>query len=361
VRLKLLFLLSALGLLLGLVSAYLYSRQDKPQAPVFNPAPNPYANGVYASGILESHQTHGANISIFPEVSGPVTRILVAEGDVVKAGAPLRTIDASVQTRTVESLEAQAAAAAALLAELKAAPRREPLEIAAAQLGLARATLKSATDSQDKLEQSFAADPQSISREALDSARNASKIAAAGLEVAQRQWALIKAGAWAFDIENQEKLVNSLGAAAAAARALLEKYTLHAPNDGVVMTLQAAVGTSVSPQGAYDLFTGSDLPLIVMGGSPNDLEVRAYVDEILISRLPASAKMIAKMTIQGTDISIPLSYERMQPYVSPKIELSDQRAERVDVRVLPIIFQFQTPPGMNLYQGQLVDVYIGTQ
>jgi len=50
-----------------------------------------------------------------------------------------------------------------------------------------------------------------------------------------------------------------------------------------------------------------------------------------------------------------------QPYVSPKIELSDQRQEQVDVRVLPIIFRFEKPPNVNLYQGQLVDVYIGEE
>jgi HlyD family secretion protein len=45
--------------------------------------------------------------------------------------------------------------------------------------------------------------------------------------------------------------------------------------------------------------------------------------------------------------------------VSPKIELSDQREERVDVRVLPIIFTFEKPKDVSLYPGQLVDIYIG--
>jgi HlyD family secretion protein len=49
----------------------------------------------------------------------------------------------------------------------------------------------------------------------------------------------------------------------------------------------------------------------------------------------------------------------MQPYVSPKIELSNQRQEKVDVRVLPIIFRSTPPPGVELYPGELVDVYIG--
>jgi HlyD family secretion protein len=39
--------------------------------------------------------------------------------------------------------------------------------------------------------------------------------------------------------------------------------------------------------------------------------------------------------------------------------LSDQRTERVDVRVLPIIFRFERPKDIDVYPGQLVDVYIG--
>jgi len=87
--------------------------------------------------------------------------------------------------------------------------------------------------------------------------------------------------------------------------------------------------------------------------------VRCYIDEILVQRLPDTAKIKAQMFIRGTDIRVPLSFLRMQPYVSPKIELSTQRQERVDVRVLPMIFRFEKPASLKLYPGQLVDVYIG--
>jgi HlyD family secretion protein len=53
-----------------------------------------------------------------------------------------------------------------------------------------------------------------------------------------------------------------------------------------------------------------------------------------------------------------LEFVRVQPYVSPKIELSNQRQERVDVRVLPVIFKITRSVDMNLYPGELVDVYI---
>jgi HlyD family secretion protein len=64
------------------------------------------------------------------------------------------------------------------------------------------------------------------------------------------------------------------------------------------------------------------------------------------------------MFIRGTDTGVPLEYVRVQPYVSPKIELSDERLERVDVRVLPVIFRFKRSKDLSVYPGLLVDVYV---
>jgi HlyD family secretion protein len=131
--------------------------------------------------------------------------------------------------------------------------------------------------------------------------------------------------------------------------------------DGVVLSLNVAVGSYVSSQGAYNTYTGGYQPVLVMGSMLDDLAVRCYVDEILIQRLPKPKDMQARMYIHGSTVSVPLQFERMQPYVTPKIELSDQRTERVDLRVLPVIFRFKRPPELTLYPGQLVDVYIGQQ
>ncbi|HTW76031.1 MAG TPA: hypothetical protein VMD56_14055, partial [Steroidobacteraceae bacterium] len=89
--------------------------------------------------------------------------------------------------------------------------------------------------------------------------------------------------------------------------------------------------------------------------------VRAYIDEILIHELPNSSSMQAQMFIRGTDEHVPLTFVRVQPYISPKIELSDERQELVDVRVLPVIFSFQNSPALHLYPGQLVDVYVESE
>jgi HlyD family secretion protein len=144
-----------------------------------------------------------------------------------------------------------------------------------------------------------------------------------------------------------------------ASDALLAKYTLKAPADGVILSINASVGSYISSQGAYGTYTQGFGPVIVMGSSDAYMGVRCYIDEVLIHRLPQPAQMNARMFIQGTGINIPLEYVRVQPYVSPKIELSNQRTERVDVRVLPVIFKFERPKDFHVYPGQLVDVYIG--
>ena len=107
------------------------------------------------------------------------------------------------------------------------------------------------------------------------------------------------------------------------------------------------------------MILGGNAPLILMGGGDaGSLSVRCYIDEILIHRLALSSTTQARLFVRGTDINIPLQFVRVQPYVSPKVQLSNERTERVDLRVLPVIFRLAKPRKVELYPGQLVDVYI---
>jgi HlyD family secretion protein len=355
---RLLVILAVVGILGGLASAYFYGSKQPAPPPVFTPAQNPYAKGIYANGIIESYQSNGANINIFPEVAGTITQILVAEGAAVARGTPLLMIDDSIQKPVVEQQKAQAGAALALLQELKAQPRKEVLEVSKAQAEAAAANLKTAQDQLSKLKKSFELDPQSVSRDQLDNAENAAKVAKANLDTAQKQLELTKAGAWVYDIQNQQHLYEALAKTYEAGKALLDKYTILAPVDGVVLAVNAAAGGFISTQGAYGTYTQGFGPVIVMAQSDPYFQVRCYVDEILIPKLPRPAQMKAMMFLRGTETKIPLEFVRTQPYVTPKIELSNERTERVDVRVLPIVFRFEPPKETHVYPGQLVDVYL---
>lgn len=356
---RLLFVLSSAGIVIGLIAAYAFNIVPSSQPPAFKPASNPYKEGIYATGILESDQPVGANINVYPEVSGTVTQIFVTEGQKVAKGTALLKIEDSVQKATAEQQQSLMQAAKTMLDELKAEPRKETLLVAKAQVGAAKATLKNVQDELAKRQESYKADPQSVSKDDLDNSINAVKVAETNLEVTTRQYELTKAGAWSYDIENQEKQYAALEKSYLSAKALLEKYTITAPADGDVLSINVATGSYVSPQGAYDTYTGGNDPALVMGSSRTSLNVRVYIDEILVHRLPSADKIKAQMSIRGTDTKLPLEFVRLQPYVSPKIELSNEKTERVDVRVLPVIFKVINTKNVDLYPGQQVDVYIG--
>jgi HlyD family secretion protein len=359
-RNRVIFGLAVLGVLGGGVTAVLSAARTPPQPPVFNPAANPYARGIFANGIVESYQANGQNVSIFPEVSGRVTAVAVAEGAQVHAGDPLLSIDDSIPRATADQAEAQAAAAQALLADLQAQPRPEALAVAKSQAEAAAATMANARAQQDRQVRSHELDPRSVSQDVLDSAIHAFNIAQANFLVADRQYQLVAAGAWSYDVQNQRRQALALAKAAQAAHAQLVKHTVRAPVDGAVLAVQTAEGAYVSPQGAYNAYTQGFGPVVVMASADPYLAVRCYVDEVLIPRLPAPSAMRARLFVRGTDVSLPLEFVRIQPYVTPKIQLSNERTERVDLRVLPLVFRFARPRDARLFLGQLVDIYIGT-
>ena len=291
---KIIFALAIIGILAGLVAAYIFGMERKAQPPVFKPVSNPFESAIYANGMIESDQPNGANINIFPEVSGPITQVFVHEGQEVPAGTPLFTIEDSAQRANTE---------------------------------LAEANLKAAQDQYDKRRAAYDIDPKSISKDVLDTAEDA---------------------------------VIQTTAALKAANALLQYYSVKASVAGVVLAVNTAVGSYVSSQGNYDTYTELFDPLVVMSGPQDYMDVRCYIDEILVSRLPSKWHIQAQMQIMGTDIKVPLEFVRVQPYVSPKIELSNQKQEQVDLRVLPVIFRFEKKDA-PVYPGQMVDVFIGQE
>ena len=304
---KLLIGFAIFGVILAIGTAYVLGLKQNPLPPAFNPASNPYSSGIYAEGIIESLQSSGSNINIYPEVAGTVNHIPAKEGQDVAAGDVLLSIDDSVQ--------------------------RAATQQAKAQIQVAQASLKTAQDTYAKQKAAADIDPRAVSKDTLDSAKDNVGLAMANVELARRQ----------YD----------------SAASLLAKFQIKALSDGKVISINTAVGSYASTQGVYDTYTQQSQPIMVIGAMGNALAVRCYVDEVLLQRLPSLGDIDAYMFIRGSDIKIPLKIVRLQPNVTPKIELSNQRTERVDVRVLPVIFSFSTPANVTLYPGQLVDVYIG--
>ncbi len=56
-------------------------------------------------------------------------------------------------------------------------------------------------------------------------------------------------------------------------------------------------------------------------------------------------------------ISFPLEYVYTEPYIVPKKSLSGSDIERVDTRVLEVVYQFNRED-LPVFMGQLLDIYI---
>ena len=66
----------------------------------------------------------------------------------------------------------------------------------------------------------------------------------------------------------------------------------------------------------------------------------------------------AEAYVRGnSDLHTTLEFVRVDPYVVPKKSLTGESTERVDTRVLQVLFRFD-PRKLPVYVGQQMDVFI---
>ena len=94
-------------------------------------------------------------------------------------------------------------------------------------------------------------------------------------------------------------------------------------------------------------------------GETDQLQVRADIDEVNAPLVVPQARGTASVKSLA-DRKIPLTFVRIEPYVIPKKSLTGENTERVDTRVLQVIYRFERPP-FPVYAGQQVDVFIERQ
>ncbi len=95
--------------------------------------------------------------------------------------------------------------------------------------------------------------------------------------------------------------------------------------------------------------------LIVLGNIER-LHVRVDIDEHDIPRFDRNAKAIAKLR-GNPRLEFPLTFVRVDPYVIPKRSLTGDNTERVDTRVLQVLYSLDAGDE-KVFVGQQMDVFI---
>ncbi len=337
---------AAIASLIFAVTWTMASREVRRPAAPPSPPPTPVsAQSVAAVGLVEPESE---NIDLSCAVSGLVTGLYAKAGDRVRAGEKLFSLDDRDLQADLQVKRAALEAARVQLAKLEEQPRAEEIPPAEARVREAEANLADATV-QVKLIESVT-DRRAVREEDVLRRRFALQAAQARLAEAQKQLALLRAGAWAPDIAVAKSQVAEAEAQVKAVETNIDRLTVRAPMDGLILQSKVRLGQYAQCGPLSD-------PLMILGGG-KEIHIRADVDENDAWRVRPNTEAIAYVRGDAAQ-KYKLEFVRFEPYVVPKKSLTGDSTERVDTRVLQVIYRLKDPKA-SLYVGQQMDVYIET-
>jgi HlyD family secretion protein len=262
---------------------------------------------VAGSGVVEPSSEL---IQIGSALPGLVTRVAVEPGDRVGQGQVLFTVDDRAARAQLREAEAAIAAARAGISEAQSARNT-----AGRQLALYRNV----------------ADPAAVSRAEVIRAEGDATAAGERLRLTQAQ-------------------LQSAQARANSARTEIGRLTVRAPRAGEILSVAIRAGEYVSTMG------GGNAQAFIEMGETRPLHVRIDIDEEQAPRVALGRP--ATVSPRGAaGRQVKAAFVRAEPQVVPKRSLTNSAAERVDVRVLQVIYALPETDGL-FRVGQQVDAYI---
>jgi multidrug efflux pump subunit AcrA (membrane-fusion protein) len=284
-----------------------------PQEAVTNPpAPPPrssFADTVAAVGLVEPA---GELITLGSHRSGVVEQVHIKAGQQVKKGEPLIILD-------TRQLQAELAVAKAQVNEAQAA-----LAVSQAEEAQARRNVEFARS---------LTDARAMSDE----------------ERTQRELIL---GTSSAKVKSNEASIKRAQAQVAVIETEIARSVITAPRDATVLQVKVREGEYIS--------TGTaSTPWLVLGDM-SVLHVRADVDEYEAWKVRSGSQATAQ--VRGNpSLAAKLEFVRFEPLVIPKKSLTGDATERVDTRVLQVIYRLQKPLPAALFAGQQMDVFIAKE
>ncbi len=323
-------------------------------SPAASPSLPSTATAPAVIGALGTVEPASREVSVATRFPGVVTEVHVIDGSKVKAGDVLFVIDSALPAVTVVQRQRDLSVAEARLAQT-----RQRAAVLAADVAVARGIAVSAEADLDEANDLVRIADRlqsgsSITEREMVRRRNLLRVAEgrvaevkARLARAEAEFALVDPQNSGPTLRIEEAAVAQAKAALAFAEAELDQRTVRAPSDGTVLAV------NIRP-GEFATIGGSTPPILL--GRLDPLHVRVDIDEADVPRFASGADAVG-LPRGAPERRIALRYVRAEPLVKAKRTLSGLSSDRVDTRVLQVVYAVD-PPVDGLRPGQVIDVFI---
>ena len=332
------------GLILPVVAAGVLAyavisiAKTQPQRDITNPPGAPprteFKDTVAAVGLVEPSSEI---ISIGSVRTGVVDEVYVKLGDTVQKDTPLlklRTSELKAQ-RAVAEASLKEAEARVSVAESQVAASEAQVHVTEAELAQSKRMLAFA----DNVKDARVISDEERTQRALTVATHEAKLESARATVASSQ----------ANVASAKAGVESARASLNVVDVELDRCIVKAPGDATVLQIKIRPGEYVS--------SATNTSAWLTLGRIDPLHVRADIDEHEAWRVRPSAA--AEALVRGNpEQKVRLTFVRFEPLVIPKRSLTGDVTERVDTRVLQVVYRVENKSDVPLFVGQQMDVFI---
>lgn len=312
-----------------------------PERAILQPK-SPFKEYISAVGVVEASSE---NISIGVPLNRIISKVFVTVGMNVKKGTPLLQLDDRDLVAELQTQEAAYEIALARWQKLKELPRLEDVAIGHAEYDRTEAEYQQAK-SQYEMTQGLR--NHAISQEEVNRRLFAYQQADAKRQQALANLNKIKAGTWGPDLEIARLEVERAKSNVDRVKTEIERTLILSPISGKVLQIKANVGETPPVD-------TSNAPVMIVGNT-KEVHLKVSINQFNASYFDPNAPAVA--FLQGdARVEVPLEFLYLEPYLVMKQNITHDILQKVDTRVLQVIYRFKKN-SYKIFVGQQMDVFI---
>lgn len=292
---------------------------------------------VAAPGLVEPLSEE---VKVGAELNGKIQTVFVEEGERVQRGQVIASLESAEYRAALASAEAGLKQKTAELQRLLSGARGEEREIAKLQLEEAEAVLRNAQTDLERRRQLYK--DGDISAEDVDRADRDYRVAAARVDQARQNHALVNAEARVDDVARAEAAVSAAAGQVRHAQVLLEKTVVRSPLLGIVLRRHLKTGETA--------VVSSNAPIVTLGDTTG-VRVRVDVDEADVGKIQVGQRAFISAQAYG-DKKFRGRVVRISNVLGKKNIRTEEPAERVDTKILETLIELdeqdKLPTGLRV-------------